>query len=237
MRFQSASRTDIGLKRKVNEDSLIDRADRSFWVVADGMGGHEAGEVASAMVVESVDEAVTASDLEAALEQVDRALDTANAAMIEHMHGDKRRKMGSTAVGLIIAEDGRYGCFWVGDSRAYRVRDGQIAQITRDHSLVQQLVDAGLISEEDAATHPDASVITRAVGGSDRLEVDHVKGAAQTNDIFILASDGLTRCVEAEEIRHVVMMGNPHQACEDMVEMVLARGAPDNVSVIVVRVA
>ncbi|QKG72580.1 PP2C family protein-serine/threonine phosphatase [Erythrobacter mangrovi] len=236
MRFHSASRTDVGLKRKLNEDALLDRADRSIWVVADGMGGHESGEVASAMVVEAIEQSVTEIELGPALRQVEEALQQANSAMVEMMAGDRLRKMGSTAVGLVVADDGRYFCFWVGDSRAYHIRGGQITQITRDHSLVQKLIDNRLISPEDAAHHPDANVITRAVGADKVLEIDHVVEIAQPNDIFVLASDGLTRCVEAEEICKTVTSGNPAQACEELVETVLSRGAPDNVSVVVVRV-
>lgn len=236
MRFHSASRTDVGLKRKINEDALLDLADRSMWVVADGMGGHEAGEVASAMVVEALEQSVTEIELGPALRQAEAALQQANTAMVDMMCGDRRRKMGSTAVGLIIADDGRYVCFWVGDSRGYRIRDGQIEQITRDHSLVQKLVDNNMLSPEEAEHHPDANVITRAVGADPALEIDHVVDVAQPNDIFVIASDGLSRCVAAEEICRVVTTGNPAQACDELVEMVLARGAPDNVSVVVVRV-
>jgi len=235
MQFQSANRTDVGLKRKGNEDALLDRPERSLWVVADGMGGHEAGEIASAMVVEALDEAVSEIELGPALRQAEEALQQANSNMVEMMRGDRRRKMGSTAVGLIIADDGRYVCFWAGDSRAYRIRDGQIVQITRDHSLVQRLIDNNLISPDDAASHPDANVITRAVGADETLEIDHVVDVAQPNDIFLLASDGLTRCVDDAEICHTVRTANPHQACDQLVKMVLARGAPDNVSVIIIR--
>ncbi len=236
MQFQSASRTDIGLKRKINEDALLDRPERSIWAIADGMGGHEAGEVASSMVVEALEKSVSEIELGPALRQAEEALQRANAAMVEMMKGDRRRKMGSTAVGLIIAEDSRYVCFWAGDSRAYHIRDGQISQITSDHSLVQKLVDNKLLSPEDAVKHPDANVITRAVGADQVLEIDHVVGVARPSDIFLLASDGLTRCVEAEEICHAVTTGNPKQACESLLEETLSRGAPDNVSIIVVRV-
>lgn len=236
MQFHSASRTDVGLKRKVNEDSLLDRPERSMWVVADGMGGHEAGEVASSMVVEALDQNVFEIELGPALRQAEDALQQANAQMLEMMQGDRLRKMGSTVVGLIIADDGRHVCFWVGDSRAYRVRAGEITQLTRDHSLVQKLIDNNLLSPEEAEKHPDANVITRAVGADNVLEIDHVVDLAQPADIFILASDGLTRCVDADEICRVVSTANPRQACHELVEMVLARGAPDNVSVIIVRV-
>jgi len=236
MRFHSASRTDVGLKRKLNEDSLLDCPDRALWLVADGMGGHESGEVASAMVVEAVEQGVTEIELGPALRQAEEALQQANASMVEMMRGDPHRKMGSTAVGLVVADDGRYFCFWVGDSRGYHIRGGQITQITRDHSLVQKLIDNRLISAEEAAHHPDANVITRAVGADKLLEVDHVVEVAQPNDIFVLASDGLTRCVDADEICRTVNSGNPAQACHELVQKVLARGAPDNVSVIVIRV-
>ena len=236
MRFQSASRTDVGCKRKINEDAFLDRSDQSLWVVADGMGGHEAGEVASAMVVDSLKDAITEIELGPALQQIEKALQSANARMVQSMIGERDKKMGSTAVGLLVADDGRHVFFWVGDSRGYRVRNGEIAQITRDHSLVQKLVDNKLLSPEEAATHPDANVITRAVGADKDLEIDHIVDVAQPNDIFILASDGLTRCVSDAEICRVVTTANPGQACETLVDLVLERGAPDNVTVIIVRV-
>ena len=148
--------------------------------------------------------------------------------------GDVQRTIGSTVVGVAIA-NGQYRCFWAGDSRAYRVRDGKIEQLSRDHSLVQSLVDAGMLKPEEAEGHPNANVITRAVGVSEELMVDVVGGDARTGDLFLLASDGLTRLVGDSEILAELVSKAPPAAVSRLVEMVLARGAPDNVSIIIVK--
>ncbi|MDB5718321.1 MAG: Protein serine/threonine phosphatase PrpC, regulation of stationary phase, partial [Sphingomonas bacterium] len=124
-----------------------------------------------------------------------------------------------------------------GDSRVYRLRGGGIEQLTRDHSHVQQLVDAGLICVEEAARHPMGNVITRAVGVSPDFSLDIVEGAADAGDSFLLCSDGLTRCLSDRELATIAAEGDPQQACERMLAMTLARGAPDNVSIVLVRCA
>jgi serine/threonine protein phosphatase PrpC len=138
-------------------------------------------------------------------------------------------------VGLAIAGD-QYRCFWAGDSRAYRVRDGEIVQISRDHSMVQDLVDAGMLAPEDAEKHPNANIITRAVGVNEQLRVDAVRGDARPGDQFLLASDGLTRLVDNDELAAVLTSRNPDAAADLLIETTLARGAPDNVTAIIVKV-
>jgi serine/threonine protein phosphatase PrpC len=236
MLFQSAGRTDVGLKRKLNEDSILEIPEAGFWVVADGMGGHEAGEVASAMVAEELSK--IARDIHAGncAEVVVATLKDVNNRLIELAHqGGSKQTIGSTVVALVI-RDGVYHCFWAGDSRAYLVRKRKITQITRDHSLVQDLMSAGLVSEEEAKTHPDANVITRAIGATSSVEIDSVSGEVHANDTFLLATDGLTRCVEDNEILIELTTRNPHQAIAKMSDMTLARGAPDNFSIIAIRV-
>jgi serine/threonine protein phosphatase PrpC len=137
---------------------------------------------------------------------------------------------------LAIA-DGHFHCFWAGDSRAYRVRDGQIRRISRDHSLVQDLVDAGMLAADEAERHVNANVITRAVGVAEDLDVDSSTGDALPGDLFLLASDGLTRLVDDQEILAQLATSTPDEAADTLIDMVLARGAPDNVSLIITRVA
>jgi serine/threonine protein phosphatase PrpC len=234
--FECVSRTDVGLRRKVNEDSLLVRTDRGLWAVADGMGGHEAGDVASAKVTDALrrlpivyglDDLVASSV--AALQGVNRELIALAGA------GSGQRTIGSTVVGMAIA-DGQFRCFWAGDSRAYRVRGARIDQLTRDHSLVQDLVDAGMLDPREAEHHPNANVITRAVGVVEELKVDVVSGDARPGDQFLLASDGLTRLVDDDELAGELTTRRPEEAVDRLVDMVLARGAPDNVSLIIVKV-
>lgn len=236
MGLECVSRTDVGLRRKINEDSMLVRTQRGLWAVADGMGGHEAGEVASAKVVEALSHLSPAGGVDAIVEAAQAALAEVNLALIDLAHsGLQQRTIGSTVVGLVIS-DGKYRCFWAGDSRAYRVRGPHIRQISRDHSLVQDLVDAGMISADEAEGHPNSNVITRAVGVNEDLVVDTAAGDARPGDMFLLASDGLTRLVNDEELLDQLSSAPMAEAADRLVEMVLARGAPDNVSLIIVKV-
>lgn len=236
MRFECVSRTDVGLRRKINEDSVLVRADRGLWAVADGMGGHEAGEVASARVVEALSLVPPHTQLTDFVADAIAALKVVNRQLIELARsGDHPRTIGSTVVGLSIAGQ-QFGCFWAGDSRAYRIRDGEIAQLTRDHSLVQGLVDAGMLGAQDAEHHPDANVVTRAVGAAPDLNVDTSTGEAAPGDYFLLASDGLTRVVDDQTIYSEVLGAPLEEAADKLIALVLERGAPDNVSLVIVHV-
>lgn len=236
MRFECVSRTDVGLKRKINEDSILAETDRGLWVVADGMGGHDAGEVASAAVVDALKRLPDYEDLDKLTRAAVEALRQVNDELIRLAKSESSdRTIGTTVVGLVILGE-RFRCFWAGDSRAYWIRAGEIMRLSRDHSLVQDLVDAGMLKPEEAETHENANVVTRAVGVRERLEVDTVSGDAQAGDIFVLASDGLTRLVGDEEIAAEIDGGGLERAADKLIETVLARGAPDNVSLIITRV-
>lgn len=236
MAFECASRTDVGLRRKVNEDSMIVRTECGLWAVADGMGGHEAGEVASGKIRDALLHLPSAEGLDALVEGAIAALARVNQELLALAgSANAERTIGSTVVGLAIA-DGQYRCFWAGDSRAYRVRGREIEQLTRDHSLVQSLVDAGMLEPDQAADHPNASVITRAVGVAEGLTIETASGDVQPGDQFLLASDGLTRVVDDEELAADLASNGPEEAADKLVETVLARGAPDNVTLIIVKV-
>jgi len=236
MGFDYVERTHVGLKRKLNEDSLVSLADRGLWAVADGMGGHEAGEVASAKVIEALSRVPANGALESFVEQAVEALETVNDELIELGHaGLEQKTIGSTVVALAVGE-GQFRCFWAGDSRGYRIRDGQITQLTRDHSLVNDLIAAGMLDEADAESHPNANVITRAVGAAERLKVDVVEGEARSGDIFLIASDGLTRMVSPVELLSKLHSRPLDEAADQLIEMVLERGAPDNVTLVAVRI-
>ena len=234
MTIECVSRTDVGLRRKVNEDSMLVLTDRGLWAVADGMGGHDAGDVASAKVVEALGALPQAADLDALVANAVEALERVNRQLIAlSASGGVERRMGTTVVGLAIA-DGEFRCFWAGDSRAYRLRDGQIEQLSRDHSLVQDLVDAGMLEAEGMQDHPSANLITRAVGVAEDLRIDTVSGEVKPGDQYLLASDGLTRMMEDDELAALLSSRPAQEATDRMIETVLERGAPDNVSIIVV---
>jgi serine/threonine protein phosphatase PrpC len=235
MRFECASRTNVGLKRKINEDSILVGTDRGLWVVADGMGGHEAGEIASTMVTDALRCLPECNDLDDFIAQAVEALQQVNRDLINLARsGEGKQTIGTTVVGVAI-EDGAFRCFWLGDSRAYLLRDGEISRLSHDHSLVQNLVDAGMLKPEEAETHENANLITRAVGVAEKVEVDVVSGEARSGDIFLLASDGLTRVVPDPEIAAELQLAPAGEAADRLIEMVLERGAPDNVSLIIVR--
>lgn len=233
--FECVSRTHVGLRRKVNEDSMLDRTDRGLWAVADGMGGHDAGEVASGKVTEALRRLPIVYGLDELVESAIAALKKVNHELIVLAGSDDgRRTIGSTIVGVAIA-GGQYRCFWAGDSRAYRIRDEQAVMLTRDHSLVQDLVDAGMLEPEEAEGHPNASVITRAVGVVEDLRVDVASGDVKPGDQFLLASDGLTRVVADIEMVAVLASMSPAEAADKLIQIVLSRGAPDNVSIIIAK--
>lgn len=235
MAVECVSRTDVGLRRKVNEDSVLDCTDRGLWAVADGMGGHDAGDVASAKVVEALAALPAAGDLDQLVDVAVEALNMVNRQLIVLAGSNgSHRTIGTTVVGLAVA-DGQYRCFWAGDSRGYLFRDGAIRQLTRDHSVVQGLVDAGLLDAAEAQDHPNANLITRAVGVSEELKVDTVGGEARPGDQFLLATDGLTRLVNDGEIAAELSASAPSEAADRLIAAALARGAPDNVSLVIAR--
>lgn len=236
MRFECVSRTDVGLRRKINEDSVFVDPERGLWAVADGMGGHEAGEVASTMVTDALRCLPVVADIDELTDQAVEALRQVNRDLIELARSGERKghTIGTTVVGLAVA-NGSFRCFWLGDSRAYRMRDGEIARLTRDHSVVQELVDAGMIKAEEADSHVDANLITRAVGVAENIAVEIISGDVRPGDQFVLASDGLTRVVRDDELAAELRRGPPAQSADSLLEMVLARGAPDNVSLIITK--
>ena len=226
--FDQVVKTHVGCRRKLNEDALLANPGLHLWAVADGMGGHDAGEVASATVVEALAKCSSAEEALTALCDV-------NARLVEMAKASfDSRTVGSTVVGL-VADDRAFTCFWAGDSRAYRVRDAAITRLTRDHSLVQDLIDAGMIDEVAAEGHPNANVITRAVGASDHLHVETVTGDVRPNDLFLLASDGLTRLITDDELLVGLSGHDLEDEAEQLLHTTLDRGAPDNVSLILIR--
>lgn len=235
MRFECAARTHVGLKRKINEDSILVETDRGLWAVADGMGGHEAGEVASAMVIDALRGLPSTNDLDQFAASAGEVLSETNRELIALAQSNGNGgTIGTTIVGLAIS-DGHFCCFWSGDSRGYRLRDGAISRVTRDHSLVQQLVDSGMLTEEEAELHENSSVITRAVGVAEQFSIDVVGGDTRSGDQFLLASDGLTRVINDREIATELERSSPEEAADSLLQRVLERGAPDNVSLIIAR--
>ena len=230
--FDTATLTHPGKVRQVNEDSLYANAKRGVWVVADGMGGHRDGNIASAMITEAArkmaEQGEPNSRLAGHLAEVNREL-------LQISNGEESKLVGSTVTAL-LADGGGYSCVWAGDSRCYLVRGGQIQQLSRDHTEAQEFVANGLISEEEARNWHRRNVITRAVGADDNLQLDQAQGSFAEGDCFILCSDGLTGHVTDAEILSSVTWAAPEPACASLVDLALERGGKDNISVIVIHV-
>jgi serine/threonine protein phosphatase PrpC len=234
LRFACVARTHVGCRRKINEDAMLLRP--GLWAVADGMGGHDAGEVASALVVEVLESLPAEAELSGRMATAHAALQKANHQLQGMAQGiGKRRTIGSTVVAM-AAEGAGFACLWAGDSRAYLARDGVLKQLTHDHSLVQQLVDSGDIDPRQASSHPNANIILRAVGAAPDLELDSVEGEVREGDVFLLASDGLTRLVSDSEMLIELCAQDLEAAADRLLQTCLARKAPDNVTFVIVRV-
>ena len=231
-RIESEGATDPGKVRALNEDSYLVKPEVGLWVVADGMGGHDAGDFASQTLVEElngIEEAPSAPALLSAIEEgVISANRTLRKAAEERGPGSV---IGCTLAALVIYEDA-YACVWSGDSRVYRVRYNKIEQISRDHTEAQELVDRGTITEEEAKTWPRKNVITRAIGVFDEPELEMVQGRVEHGDIFVICSDGLTEHVEDHEIERFALRRPIGRAVDSMISTTLDRGAKDNVTVI-----
>jgi serine/threonine protein phosphatase PrpC len=232
--FESAALTHVGLVRSRNEDNYLERPEIGLWAVTDGMGGHEAGGLASAVVVDALrrlSPPAASMDLPHVCE---RAIIDANAAIRAIASARGFEAIGTT-VAVLLVIDGRHFCLWSGDSRIYRCRRGVIEQITRDHSEAQELIDQGLLAEADAKNWPRLNVITRAIGVFETPQVELRRGEVEPGDVFVLCSDGLTAHVENEEIAAMVRQSPAAIACADLIRLTLRRGARDNVTVVVVR--
>ena len=234
MGFDCIERTHVGCRRKLNEDALMARPDLGLWAVADGMGGHEAGEVASALIVNSLALGQPGLDLNARAAAADATLHEVNDKLVAMAEDADGRTIGSTVV-AIAANAVAFTCLWVGDSRAYLLRDGYLAQLTRDHSLVQELVDAGVLEPDQARDHPRANVITRAIGVSELLQLDRADGRVESRDIFLLCSDGLTGALSEWEIASFLARADLDTLADDMLGAALAKPARDNVSFVLIR--
>jgi protein phosphatase len=235
-KFLSIGQTNAGCVRTLNEDALLNCPEKGVWAVADGMGGHEGGDVASARVIEALAAVGACANAYALRDSASSALQQANQDLVarglEHFNG----AIGST-VAALLAFRGHYACMWAGDSRIYLHRAGALRQLTRDHSYVQEMVDAGLMQAEAARTHPKKNVITRAVGARHELELEAVYGDIRDGDRFLLCSDGLSGVLHEREIAEELIRAPAERAAERLIARALARGASDNVTVVIVIAA
>ncbi|MGH8321423.1 MAG: PP2C family protein-serine/threonine phosphatase [Gammaproteobacteria bacterium] len=232
LHWKSHGITNVGAVRKTNEDAFIDRPDLGVWAVADGMGGHAAGDVASQIVVDRLAQLPANNSLSALVDAAEERLFDANRKLLTLAMRQKERTIGSTVVAL-VARDRHAACLWAGDSRLYRIRGRRIEQMMQDHAMVEDLIASGLITREEAAEHPQANRITRAIGAMPSLFLDVELFAIQPGDIFLLCSDGLYKELSEDEI--VRTLDNDVQAVDKLIMFALERGARDNVTIIAVQ--
>ncbi|MHB8837806.1 MAG: Stp1/IreP family PP2C-type Ser/Thr phosphatase [Gemmatimonadaceae bacterium] len=242
MHLAVAARSDVGMVRSGNEDSFFAEADsrRGVFMVADGMGGHAAGEVASEMAVQIVArsllqlESVMQAD---AAERTAQSLRDANRAIYDRMLAETDKQGMGTTASVLVLSDGHYLIGQIGDSRIYMLRDGALTQLTKDHSYVQEQVDAGLLTPEQARYHPYSNVITRCVGASEGVEPDLYAGEARPGDVFLVASDGLTGMVDDRRLQQILLArSGPGRIVDTLISEANGRGGLDNITAIVVQV-
>ncbi|MGB9430081.1 MAG: protein phosphatase 2C domain-containing protein [Gammaproteobacteria bacterium] len=224
--------TNVGAVRTVNEDAFLDRPDLGVWAVADGMGGHAAGDVASQTVVDRLAQLPPNGNLSTLLDAAEDRLLDANRKLLTLAMRQKERTIGTTVMTL-LARGRHAACLWAGDSRLYRIRSRHIEQMMQDHAMVEDLVASGLISREEAANHPQANRITRAIGAMPSLFLDVELFAIRPGDIYLLCSDGLYKELSDDDIART--LNNDVRGVDKLIMFALERGAHDNVTVIAVQ--
>jgi protein phosphatase len=237
-----AARTDVGMIRSGNEDNFaVDTSPtRGIFIVADGMGGHAAGEVASEMAVQIVQRELTqvrTLDTDDVVQLVAGSLKRANRAIHDRTLTEVDKQGMGTTVSALIISGSRYLIGQVGDSRVYLLRDGSISQLTKDHSYVQEQVDAGFLTPEQARYHPYSNVITRCVGAGNDVEPDIYRGEVRVGDLYLVASDGLTGMVDDRRLAQLLSSrAEPERKVQSLIAEANGRGGLDNITAIIVQV-
>lgn len=232
----SHAQTHKGLVRKINEDACLDMAESGVWAVADGMGGHSAGDIASQLVVDTLRNSVSKGN-SASVQSLTEALHQANAELYRYSAQQLDGSTAGSTVVVLLIDKLHYHLLWAGDSRGYLLRNGRLRQITRDHSQVNDMVDEGLLSSVDAENHALANVITRAVGVEEHIVIDVISGVWQPGDLFLLCSDGLNKELEDDEIGQYLQHTNLAEANRALLHSTLVAGARDNVTCVIVKVS
>jgi protein phosphatase len=229
--FDTGAATHVGKVRERNEDAYIVRPEIGLWAVADGMGGHEAGDLASRTIIDAlelIEPQATAADL---LTACGNHIALANKRLKE-ISSARGVTVGATVAALLASED-YYACMWSGDSRIYIIRAGTIRQLSQDHTEVQELVATGAITAEEAQNWPRSNIVTRAIGILEEPELEITSGPLLDGDSFVICSDGLTRHVADGEILGRVLDSPAQEACDNLLALALERGGIDNVTVVV----
>ena len=235
--WRSAARTDPGKVRARNEDAFLDCPQQGLWAVADGMGGHQGGDIASQLIVASLAELPVQDDFDERLNGIRQCLHWLNRRLGQELTVTAGRHdsiMGSTVVALLL-EGNRAACIWAGDSRCYLWRGQRLYQLSKDHSLQQQLIDEQNMSIEDARAHPSAHALTRAVGAAEQLKLEVLELEVYPGDAFLLCSDGLYQGLTSDAIGNALSLAVPRVALERLFDAALRGSARDNLTAVLIR--
>ena len=235
--WSSAGRSDTGKVRARNEDAFLDQPQQGLWVVADGMGGHQAGDLASRLIVESLAELPAGLDFEDRLDAVRNSLHSINRhlSLGLTLTGETQDLLVGSTVVALLAEGSQVACLWAGDSRCYLLRGRQLFQLSRDHSLLQELVAERGMSPAEAAQQPGAHALTRAVGAAEELQLDILELESLPGDVFLLCSDGLYQDLDHDLLTAALLRPSPQLALQRLFELALAGPARDNLSAVVIN--
>jgi len=233
--YRFNAKTHVGLKRKINEDAILALPEQNIWAVSDGMGGHEAGDYASRLITDSIATIPLGLDPTARMHALRDAVHAAHRIIVQEAEARGRGVIGATIVALMMANR-HFVAIWAGDSRIYRLRDGLIDMLTTDHSAVAEFVLSGKMSWDEAEQHPQSNAITRAVGVGDVLELDKIRGEVQSGDRFLICSDGLTKYATFGILQDTLTSYPIETVSDRLIQIALAGGGADNISVIVVDV-
>jgi len=230
----SASISEVGRVRSLNEDACVELPEKRIWAVADGMGGHDAGDKASRLIIDSLLSVRHQDSFSAFVDAVEDTLIEVHEELFRR--GEARGQIGGSTLVALLVRNCYALVMWAGDSRAYLFRNDTLTRITQDHSVVAELLERGEISPEEAAVHPEANVITRAVGAVKNLYLDMDIVEIKHGDNLLLCSDGLYREVAEQEISAILHRHySPAKAVQEMVELALSRGGRDNITGVVIR--
>ncbi|WP_297843697.1 PP2C family serine/threonine-protein phosphatase [Pseudomonas sp.] len=230
--WRSVARTDTGNVRARNEDAFLDCPQRGLWAVADGMGGHQCGDVASQLIVTHLGELPEVGSFDEGVIAVRQCLHWLNRRMSQELTITPERRdniMGSTVVALLI-EGNRGACVWAGDSRCYLLRKGRLHQLTRDHCVLEELIEEQKMSPEKARIHPNAYALTRAIGVGDPLQLEVMELEVFAGDVFLLCSDGFYQDLENDVLRDTLSL----EAFHTLFDAVLGSRALDNLTAVVI---
>ncbi|SHF20452.1 protein phosphatase [Caldanaerobius fijiensis DSM 17918] len=242
--MKAVGKTDVGNARENNEDGYYIKNDDEFklFIVADGMGGHNAGEVASSLAIKSVVDyfeknykQLVKDDYEI-IRFIKEAIVEGNSEVFKKATLNKSMSGMGTTLTLLLIENGKYFIGHIGDSRAYLIRDKKIKQISNDHSLVAELIRQGSITENEARVHPQRNIITRALGTCNDIEIDIVIDEISPGDIILLCTDGLTNMLTDQEILDIVNDNEPDRACDELIKAANDKGGYDNITVVIAKV-